>query len=111
VLPRAIAEAKSRGWAEPSGAIFYSVSFGIYNRSADRSDSLTIPTSWGSLPSIASLTMAGARKASEIVMLTWRMLQPSRAAISSIDRAAPVTSSFNQARPLAMDVTSRVGAG
>lgn len=82
-----------------------------FDHSAGGSDSLTMPISRGSLPSIASLTMSGARKASEIVMLTWRMLQPSRAAISSIDRAAPVTSSFNQARPLAMDVTSRVGAG
>jgi len=38
---------------------------------------------WGSLPSIAALTRSGARKASEIVMLTFRALHPSRFAIVS----------------------------
>ena len=37
----------------------------------------------GRRPSIAALTRSGARKASEIVMLTFRTLQPSRAAMLS----------------------------
>ena len=40
------------------------------------------PMPCGRRPSMAALTRSGARKASEIVMLTLRALQPSRAAIA-----------------------------
>ena len=43
-----------------------------------------IPIPRGSRPSIAALTRSGARKAREIVMLTFRTLQPSRPAMLSV---------------------------
>jgi hypothetical protein len=50
-------------------------------------------------PSIAALTRSGARKASEIVMLTLRTLHCWRAAICSTSVAVPVTTSSSQRRP------------
>ena len=61
---------------------------------------------WASWPSIAALTRSGARKASEIVMLTLRMLQPSRFAILSVFAVAWAISSLSQRRPRAIDATS-----
>jgi hypothetical protein len=51
-------------------------------RQAGRQGGL-LPCHAGSRPSIAALTRSGARKASEIVMLTLRTLQPSRVAMRS----------------------------
>src|SRR5262249_50705795 len=59
----------------------------------------------GRRASAAALTRIGARKASEIVMLTWRLLQASRPAIPSTV-AAPASISDNHCRPRAMAVTS-----
>jgi hypothetical protein len=60
----------------------------------------------GSLPSMAALTKSGARNASEIVMLTFRALQPSRFAILSTLAVGSVVSSSSQRRPRAIDATS-----
>jgi hypothetical protein len=51
------------------------------------------------------LTRLGARKANDIVMLTWRLLQASRAAMPSIV-ALPVSISDNHCRPRAIAVMS-----
>jgi hypothetical protein len=51
------------------------------DHSAGRSARRTTPMPCGSRPSIAALMRSGARKASEIVMLTLRTLQPSRVAM------------------------------
>ena len=59
----------------------------------------------GSLPSIAAFTRLGARNASEMVMLTFRMLHPSRFAIACVVAVAFETSSSSQRRPRAIDVT------
>jgi len=61
---------------------------------------------WGSRPSIAALTRSGARKASEIVMLTFRALHPCRFAIVSALAAGSLVSSSSQLRPRAIDATS-----
>jgi hypothetical protein len=45
---------------------------------------------------MAALTISGASKASEIVMLTFRTLQPSRFAMLSLDIDASVVSSSSQ---------------
>jgi len=55
---------------------------------------------------MAALTRSGARKASEIVMLTLRTLQPSRTAMLSVFVVGSVVSSFSQRRPRAIDATS-----
>ena len=60
----------------------------------------------GSRPSIAALTRSGARNASEIVMLTLRMLHPSRLAIVSAVAIPLVASSSSQRRPRAIDATN-----
>ena|SRR6185437_2443790 len=52
---------------------------------------------------MAALTRSGARKASEIVMLILRALQPSRCAIASAVFVRSITSSFNHCRPLAIE--------
>ena len=60
----------------------------------------------GSRPSIAALTRSGARKANEIVMLTFRLLHPSRVAILSVVAVTSVVSSSSQWRPRATDATN-----
>jgi len=62
----------------------------------------------GSRPSTAALTSSGARNASEIVILTCRMLHLSRAAICSTVVTVPVTISSSQRRPRAIDAMSVV---
>jgi hypothetical protein len=64
------------------------------------------PMPWGSRPSMAALTRSGARKASEIVMFTLRMLQFSRFAMLSVVIDASVVSSSSQQRPRAMAATN-----
>jgi hypothetical protein len=59
----------------------------------------------GSRPSTAALMRLGARKASEIVIWTWRLLQASRVAMSSMV-AEPASISDSQWRPRAIAVTS-----
>jgi hypothetical protein len=70
---------------------------------ASRRRSTPIPR--GSRPSIAALTRLGAKKASEIVMLTWRTLQPSRAAMLSAFAVEFVITSLSHLRPRAIDAT------
>ena len=48
---------------------------------------------------MAALTRSGARKASEIVMLTFRAPQPSRLAMLSVVMDASIASSSSQRRP------------
>ena len=60
------------------------------------------PVPRGSWPATAALTSAGARKASEIVMLTCRLLQFSRTAIASVPATEPAMISDNHRRPKAM---------
>ena len=55
---------------------------------------------------MAALTRSGARKASEIVMLTLRTLHPSRLAMLSAFAFASARSSSSQRRPRAIDATS-----
>jgi len=64
------------------------------------------PMPWGSLPSMAALTRSGARKASEIVMLIFRVLQFSRFAMLSALAVGSATSSSSQRRPRAIAATS-----
>ena len=54
---------------------------------------------------MAALTRSGARKASEIVMLTFRTLQPSRPAMLSVLAVGSAMSSSSQRRPRAIDAT------
>jgi hypothetical protein len=54
---------------------------------------------------MAALTRSGARKASEIVMFTFRTVQPSRAAMLSVLAAESVVSSLSQRRARAIDAT------
>jgi hypothetical protein len=61
----------------------------------------------GSRPSIAALTRSGARKASEIVMLTLRTLQPSRVAMLSAFAPGSSMSSLSQRRPRAIEAMRR----
>jgi hypothetical protein len=60
-----------------------------------------MPMPRGNRPSMAAFTSVGERKASEIVMLTCRMLHFSRVAICSTSTTAPVTVSSSQRRPQA----------
>jgi hypothetical protein len=55
----------------------------------------TTPIPCGSLPSTAALTRDGARKASERVIVTWRLLQFSRAARSGKARWGKTLAVFN----------------
>ncbi len=57
----------------------------------------------GSRPAMAAFTRSGARKASEIVMLTFRMLHRSRLAMLSAFAFASARSSSSQQRPRAID--------
>ena len=61
------------------------------------------PMPRGNRPSIAAFTRSGARKARDIVMLTWRTLHPSRLAMRSTSAFASTTSSLSQRRPRAID--------
>jgi len=54
---------------------------------------------------MAALTRSGARKASEIVMLTFRVEQPSRPAMLSVVAARSSRSSSSQRRARATDAT------
>jgi hypothetical protein len=74
--------------------------------SAGKSVRRATPMPRGSRPSMAALTISGARKASEIVMLTFRTLQPSRFAMLSLDIDASVVSSSSQRRPRAIAATN-----
>jgi hypothetical protein len=56
-------------------------------RGASKKRATPIPR--GSRPSTAALTRLGARKANDIVMLTWGLLQASRAAMQSIVTMRP----------------------
>ena len=73
------------------------------------------PMPRGNRPSIAAFTRSGARKARDIVMLTWRTLHPSRLAMRSTSAFASSTSSLSQRRPRAIDaikvarVSDRIG--
>ena len=73
------------------------------------------PMPRGNRPSIAAFTRSGARKARDIVMLTWRTLHPSRLAMRSTSAFASTTSSLSQRRPRAIDaikvarVSDRIG--
>src|SRR5262245_26115423 len=66
-------------------------------------------------PSIAAFTMSGARKASEIVMLTWRTLQFSRVAMLSTLAFGSSIISLSHRRPRAIEainvarVSERIG--
>ena len=76
------------------------------DHSAGRSARRATPIPWGSRPSIAALTRLGARNASEMVMLIFRTLHPSRFAIASgVVVVASDMSSSSQRRPRAIDVT------
>ena len=57
---------------------------------------------------MAALTRSGARNASEIVMLTLRILQHFRWAIASTVMAGSLMSSFSHRRPLAIEAISSV---
>jgi hypothetical protein len=63
------------------------------DHSAGKSVRRATPMPCGSRPSMAALMRSGARKASEIVMLTFRALQLSRFAMLSLDIDASVVSS------------------
>ena len=76
------------------------------DHSAGASRRRMTPTPRGSRPSTAAFTSSGARNASEIVILTCRMLQFSRAAICSTLVTVPVTISSSQRRPRAIASTS-----
>src|SRR6266404_279520 len=67
----------------------------------------SIPTPRGRRPSTAALTRLGARKASEMVMLTCRALHFSRAQSSATVVNRPETTSSSHRRPRAMALTRR----
>jgi hypothetical protein len=66
-----------------------------------------MPTPRGRRPSTAALTRLGARKASEMAMLTCRMLHFSRMQISATVVTRPETTSSSHRRPRAMALTRR----
>jgi hypothetical protein len=72
-----------------------------FDHSAGKSARRATPMPRGSRPSIAALTRSGARNANEIVMLTFRVLHPSRVAILSV---VAVTSVVSSSSPLGMPV-------
>jgi hypothetical protein len=74
--------------------------------SAGRTRMRVTPRACGRRPSFAALTRSGAMKASEIVMLTCRVLQPSRTAILSALAVGSVVISLSQRRPCAIDALS-----
>src|SRR6266446_3170510 len=71
-----------------------------------RSQRRAIPKRCGRCPSIAALTRSGARKASDIVMLTLRTLHPARLAMLSVVAAESSISSLSQQRPCAIAAIS-----
>jgi hypothetical protein len=75
--------------------------------SVGESRSRSTPMPRGRRPSTAALTRLGARKASEIVMFTWRTLHFSRAQSSAIVVTRPDTTSSSHRRPRAMALTRR----
>ena len=75
--------------------------------SAGGSRSRSTPMPRGRRPSTAALTRSGARKASEIVILTCRTLHFSRVQRSATVVTRPETTSSSQRRPRAMALTSR----
>jgi len=76
------------------------------DHSAGKSVRRAMPMPHGSRPSMAALTRSGARKASEIVMLTFRRLHRSRFAMRSVVSDASFVSSLSHRRPRAMAATS-----
>ena len=76
------------------------------DHSAGASRRRVTPMPRGSRPSTAAFTSSGARKASEIVILTCRMLHFSRAAICSTPVTVPAMISSSQRRPRAIEATS-----
>src|SRR5207237_9126989 len=76
------------------------------DHSAGASRRRVTPMPRGRRPSTAAFTRSGARNASEIVILTCRMLHLSRAAICSTPVTVPATLSSSQRRPRAIDATS-----
>ena len=82
-----------------------------HGHSAGASRRRVTPMPRGNRPSMAACTSLGARNASDIVILTCRMLHCSRAAISST-QTVPATISSSQWRPRAIDATgvARVSA-
>jgi len=76
------------------------------DHSAGKSVRRATPMPCGSRPSMAALTRLGARKASEIVMFTLRMLQSSRFAMLSVVTDGSVVSSSSQRRPRAIEAIS-----
>jgi hypothetical protein len=72
-----------------------------------RSRSRSIPMPRGRRPSTAALTRLGARKASEMVILTCRMLHFSRAQSSATVITRPETTSSSHRRPRAIALTRR----
>jgi hypothetical protein len=87
------------------------------DHSAGASRRRVTPIPQGNRPSTAACTSLGARKASEIVILTCRMLHFSRVAICSSLMTVPATISSSQRRPRAIAATSvarvsaRIGRG
>jgi hypothetical protein len=75
--------------------------------SAGGSRSRSTPMPRGRRPSTAALTRPGARKASEMVMLTCRTLHFSRMQISWTVVTRPETTSSSHWRPLAIALTRR----
>jgi hypothetical protein len=66
-----------------------------------------MPMPRGRRPSIAALTRLGARKASEMVMLTCRTLHFSRAQSCATEVTRPETTSSSHRRPRAIALTRR----
>ena len=77
------------------------------DHSAGISQSRATPIPRGRRPSIAALTRSGARNASEMVMLTFLRLQPSRCAILPTFDVGSAINSPSHRRPRAMDATSK----
>jgi hypothetical protein len=88
------------GYAEGSPSIWC-----CRDHSAGMSARRATPMPRGSRPAMAAFTRSGARKASEIVMLTLRMLHRSRLAMLSAFAFASARSSSSQRRPRAIDAT------
>ena len=76
------------------------------DHSAGASRRRVTPIPQGNRPSTAACTSLGARKASEIVILTCRRLHWSRAAICSTVVTVPATISASQRRPRAIAAMS-----
>ena len=77
----------------------------LHSLGGSRSRSMPMPR--GRRPSTAALIRLGARKASEMVMLTCRTLHFSRAQSSATVVTRPETTSSNHRRPRAMALTRR----